>query len=271
MKRKVQPTLLVGIGIIGIIVLLALLAPWIAPNDPYEVNLSGKLQSFSWQYPLGTDQLGRCVCSRLLYGARLSLGAAAAALAATFFLGSVMGFISGFAGELADRIVMWLCDVVLSFPGTLLALVIVGYFGAGMGNLILSIAAISWAGYAVNIRSMVRTQRNADYVRLAVVGGCGRLRIAVVHVLPNVLMPALTLSVSGVSSMIMRVAALSFIGLGARLPKAEWGLMVSSSREVLYTDPGLLLTSIGAIFLTAFGLNLIGDALRDRFDSHADS
>ena len=197
MKKRSQASLIIGIVIIGIIVLLAILAPWIAPNDPYEVNLSAKLQGFSAQYPLGTDQLGRCVLSRLLYGARTSLGAATVALAATFLLGSIMGFISGFSNELVDRVVMWICDVLLSFPGTLLALVIVGYFGSGMEKLIISIAAVSWAGYAINVRSMVMTQRNADYVKLAVAGGCSKLRIAVVHVLPNVIMPSLTLSVSG--------------------------------------------------------------------------
>lgn len=269
MRRQAHIRLMIGLAIIAAITLLAVLAPWVAPNDPYQVDLSQKLQGFSAKYPLGTDQLGRCVFSRLLYGARQSLGAAVIALVATVFLGSIMGFISGFAGKFADRLIMWVCDVVLAFPGTLLALVIVGYFGSGMPNLVIAIAAVSWAGYAVNIRSMVMTQKSADYVRLAVVGGCSKGRIVLVHILPNVMMPALTLSISSISSMIMRVAALSFIGLGARLPQAEWGLMVNSSREVLYSNPNLMITSVGAIFLTAFGLNLIGDALRDKFDPNA--
>lgn len=266
MRKNGNLLLSFGLAIVLSISVVAIFAPWIAPHDPYAVNLQNALRPSSMQFPLGTDQLGRCVLSRLIYGARLSLGIAVMALIATVVLGSIMGLISGFFGGILDRVILWLCDVVFAFPGTLLALVIVGMFGSNMKNLILSIAAVSWAGYARNIRSLVRTERNADYVKLAVVCGASPNRIIFRHILPNVLMPAVTLSISGISGMVMRIAGLSFIGLGASLPAAEWGLMISSSRQVLLSHSNLIITAIGAVFLTALGFTLIGDGLRDKMD-----
>lgn len=257
-----------GLAIILLIVLAAVFAPQLSPNDPYAVNLSRKLEAPSSEFPLGTDQLGRCVLSRLLYGARRSLGAAFLALIATSLLGSLMGMLAGFFGGTIDRIILWLCDIVLSFPGTLLALVIVGMFGSSLQYLVLAIAAVSWAGYARNVRSMVSTEKNSDYVKLAVVSGAGTMRVLFRHILPNVIMPAITLSISSVSGMIMRVASMSFIGLGAQLPAAEWGLMISASREVMTTHPRLILYAILAIFVTVMSLSLIGDGLRDLTDPH---
>lgn len=266
MNRKGNLFLAFELAIVLVITAVAVLAPVIVPHDPYAVNLSQKLLPPGAEYPLGTDQLGRCVLSRLMYGARRSLGSALAALVAAVLLGSVMGLLAGFFGGVTDKIVLWLCDVMLTFPGTLLALVIVGMFGADLKNLVFAIAAVSWAGYARTIRSMVRTERSAPYVRLAVISGAGRLRILFRQIVPNIIMPALTLSVSSISGMIMRVAGMSFIGLGARLPAAEWGLMISSSREMLSSDPWLMLSATSAIFITSLGLNLIGDGLRDKYN-----
>ena len=267
MKRSNWP-LYLGLALAAAMILAALFAPFLAPNDPLKVDMKQMLAGSSTAYPLGTDQLGRCVFSRLLYGARTSLSVTCMVLVMTVGIGTVVGTISGlFAERWPDRLLTAVCEVVLAFPGMILALVVSGLLGPGIENIMLAVALVSWAKYARMVRNLVIGIGQMEYIKAARVAGTNRFHLVTWHILPNIAGTVGTVLVTDVGSTILRLAGLSFIGLGAQPPEPEWGMMINEARMYLESAPGLILCPVAAVSLTVLSFHLIGDSIRDRMDT----
>ncbi|RKK02778.1 nickel ABC transporter permease subunit NikC [Pseudoroseomonas wenyumeiae] len=245
---------------------LAALAPWIAPFDPAETNLAQRLMPPSTMHWLGTDHLGRDLLSRLLWGARASLGAVGAILLLVLAIGTVLGCLAGLLGGVVDTVLMRLADAFMTVPTLVLALFFVGALGTGMVNVIVAIALSHWAFYARLVRGLTLSLRARDHVAAARVAGASRLDIARRHVVPAVAGQVAVLASLDLGHWILHVAGLSFLGLGVAAPGAEWGVMISDARPFFRTAPMLVLLPGAAILLTVMAFNLLGDALRDRLD-----
>jgi ABC-type dipeptide/oligopeptide/nickel transport system permease subunit len=251
---------------LGLVTLAAVFAPLLAPHDPAAVDVVRKLEPASREFPLGTDHLGRDMLSRLLHGARLSLGTAVLAAAAIAATGLVLGMIAGYAGGVADAVISRVIDVLLAFPGLLLALALTGVLGPSLRNLMLAVVVVSWAGYARVVRGAVLAEREHAYVEAARATGASTRRVIVRHLLPNIVAPIVVLTTLDMAAILLGISALSFLGLGVQPPAAEWGAMLAEARPYLSRAPNLMLFPGAAIFLTALAFNLIGDGLRDALD-----
>ncbi|MCS7252331.1 MAG: ABC transporter permease [Anaerolineae bacterium] len=257
--------LLIGLLLIGMWVLIALLAPMIAPYSPVEQRLSERLSPPSLSHPFGTDELGRDVFSRVLYGARISLPIGFGVVALTALLGTTLGAIAGFVGGLLDELIMRLSDAVLAFPSLILAMAITAVLGPGLNNAMLAIVLVLWPEYARLMRGQVIYLREMEYVTAARAIGVPEHRILGRHILPNAASVILVKASLDVGNAILLAAALSFVGLGAVPPMPEWGAMVAAARQKFFewwigTFPGL------AILTTVVGFNFLGDGLRDFLD-----
>ncbi len=259
-------TAMIGIVIVSSFVLAAALAPLLAPHDPNSVDVLRKFAPPSAKFPLGTDHLGRDVLSRLLYGARLSIGTAVVATLGISLLGLVLGMLSGYLGGLVDTVISRVVDVLLAFPSFLLALAVTGVLGPGLGNLMLAVVAVSWAGYARIVRGSVLAEREKPYVEAARATGISEWRILWRHLLRNIVGPVVVLTTLDMGAILLGISALSFLGLGVKPPTAEWGAMLSEGRNYLSQAPSMMLFPGAAIFLMALGFNLFGDGLRDVLD-----
>jgi peptide/nickel transport system permease protein/nickel transport system permease protein len=250
-------------------ILLAVFAPVIAPHDPNDVSLERKLMIANNSYPLGTDHLGRCILSRLIYGARVSLGAAFAVMSVTLAISTVVGAISGYAGGRVDDLFMRICDIFLAFPSLILALALVGVMGPGLGNVVLAMALSQWAWYARMIRGMVLSLKERNYVLAAKVAGTGQAAILAKHILPNILPQIAVLATLDIGWVILHIAGMSFLGLGIQPPTPEWGAMINDGRQFLRGYPSLMAYPGFMILSVVMAFNLLGDALRDRVDPQA--
>jgi peptide/nickel transport system permease protein len=252
--------------VLGLLVVSALLGPLLSSRDPLEQTLSSRLEPPSNAYWLGTDQLGRDIASRILYGARLSLlvGVFVVGLAGAF--GTVVGLVAGYAGGLADESLMRFTDVFLAFPSLILAMAIAGALGPTLVNAILAIAVVTWPVYARLVRGQLLSLRRREYVEAARSIGATGVRILVRHLLPNAFGPVLVQASFDMGAAIIAVAGLSFIGFGAQPPTPEWGVMISEGRNYFSTEPWLSLFPGLAILFAAGSFNVLGDALRDAFD-----
>ena len=252
--------------VLGLLVVSALLGPLLNSRDPLEQTLSSRLEPPSNAYWLGTDQLGRDIASRILYGARLSLlvGVFVVGLAGAF--GTVVGLVAGYAGGLADESLMRFTDVFLAFPSLILAMAIAGALGPTLVNAILAIAVVTWPVYARLVRGQLLSLRRREYVEAARSIGATGVRILVRHLLPNAFGPVLVQASFDMGAAIIAVAGLSFIGFGAQPPTPEWGVMISEGRNYFSTEPWLSLFPGLAILFAAGSFNVLGDALRDAFD-----
>jgi peptide/nickel transport system permease protein len=244
----------------------ALLAPYLAPYSPLDQHLEDRLKPPGIRYPFGTDELGRDVLSRVLYGARLSIPAGVTVVALTGLLGALLGAIAGFAGGLVDESIMRVSDAVLAFPSLILAMAITTAMGPGLVNALLAIVLVLWPEYARLMRGQVLSIRHTEYVTAARAIGVPDRRILWRHVLPNTISVALVKASLDVGNVIIIAAALSFVGLGAVPPTPEWGAMVAAGRQKFFewwigTFPGL------AIFTVVMGFNFLGDGLRDLLDA----
>lgn len=258
----------VGLVFVTLVVFSAVFAPVIAPEGPNDQDLFNRLESPSADHPMGTDQLGRDVLSRLLHGARISLGIALAVVAITLTIGTAVGLIAGYAGGWIDEGLMRFVDVLLAFPGILLALVIAGILGPSLVNIMIALAVVGWTQYARIIRGSVLSVKEEEFVKSAQLMGVSKTRIVLRHILPNVVTPVVVLATMDMAYVILGTAGLSFLGLGAQPPTPEWGTMLSQGRNYVDTAwwivnfPGL------AIMVTVLGFNLLGDGLRDVLDPH---
>lgn len=259
-------TAMVGLGIVAAITLAAILAPALAPSDPNAVDVARKLEPPSREFLMGTDHLGRDVFSRLLYGARLSIGSTLVAAALITVLGLVIGLATGYFGGLVDTLGSRLIEIMLAFPTFLLALAVVGVLGIGLGNIMLAIVIAWWASYARIVRSAVLSEKSKQYIEASRAMGATTLRTLARHVAPNVVGPVLVLSTLDLGSVLLGISGFSFLGLGVSPPTAEWGAMLSDGRPYLGTGPHTMFFPGLAIFLMVLGFNLVGDGLRDAID-----
>jgi len=258
--------LVVALVLLGVIGAMALCAPWVAPHDPNAIDLARKLQPPGNGYPLGTDHLGRDLCSRLLYGARVSIGTVLGIVALILVLSLAVGCTAGYAGGWVDAALMRTCDVFLTFPTFILAMFLIGVLGTGLVNVILAIALTHWAWYARIVRGLVLSLKHRNFVAAARVAGTSRFRILQRHILPPVLAQLAILATLDIGHMMLHVSGLSFLGLGVQPPTPEWGVMINDARQYLWTQPALMLYPGLMIFLTVMAFNVPGDHLRDALD-----
>lgn len=256
----------VGMVVVLLFVVGALAAPWLAPHPPNATDFGNRFAPPSMDHPLGTDHVGRDELSRLLHGARLSLGMAFTATAGITIFGIVLGLVAGMYGRLVDSVIMRVVEVLQALPLLILALVVVGLLGQGLRNLIITIAVLGWTGYARIVRGMTFKLRDREYVQAARMVGASRLRIILRHVAPNLVGPVVVLSTLNMGSVLLAVSGLSFLGFGIAPPTAEWGAMVSEARAYLDKAPQLLAVPGLAITLMVLAFNLAGDGLRDLLD-----
>lgn len=248
------------------IISLALLAPWIAPHPPNRQDLLAAFAPPSRTYLLGTDHLGRDILSRVLFGARTTLGTTALVLVVILTIALSVGLLAGFVGGWLDQVLMRIVDLVLAFPGLILAVAVAGTLGPGLLNVTIALALVWWAGYARLIRALVLQIREREYITAAVALGVPRWRILLRHILPNMLGPLVVVASLDIGAIVLSIAGLNFLGLGAQPPTAEWGAMLNSAQPFLQTEPQLLAAPAGAIIVTVLAFNLLGDGLRDWLD-----
>ncbi|MDD2421936.1 MAG: ABC transporter permease [Heliobacteriaceae bacterium] len=255
-------------GLIVVLLLagVAVSAPLLAPGDPGRQNLVLNLIKPCWEYPFGTDELGRCIFSRVVYGTRVSLTIGVVVTAISGLIGVFTGLIAGYFGGLLDEILMRTVDVLLAFPGLVLALVLAGLLGPGLPNVILALALVGWMGYARVVRGAVMAVKVKEFVAGVRALGAGDWYILVRHILPNVLAPVIVMATLGIGHVILNAAALSFLGLGVQPPTPEWGAMLNGGRSYLRTAPHLTVFPGLAIMVTVLGFNFLGDGLRDVLD-----
>lgn len=254
---------------IGGFLLLAFAAPLIAPADPMAQALYNRLSPPTLEHPFGTDDFGRDILSRVIYGARISLRVGVFAVLIALILGTCIGVVAGYWGGWIDQILMRLMDLLLAFPSILLAIGIVAILGPGLENAMLAVGIVAMPQYARLVRASVLTVRETDYVMAARALGASDWRILCVAVLPNCLAPLIVQATLGLATAILDAAGLSFLGLGAQPPTPEWGAMLSQGRELIVRAPWVLTFPGGAIFFTVLAFNLVGDGLRDALDPKA--
>lgn len=251
--------------ILAILFIIAIFAPWIAPNDPVAVNLAYKLQSPSWQFPLGTDHLGRCNWSRILYGARISLGFALLIFISSLVIGLIVGTLSGYKGGWIDYLLMRICDGILAFPNLILILGLVGIFGPGLPQVILALMLVQWVYYARIFRGMVLSLKEQNFIAAAKISGSSQRKIIIKHIIPNVLPPLMVIATLEIGWAIIDISALSFLGFGVEPPIPEWGAMIHEGKAYIRTNPELMLYPGLSIMLVIVTFNLLGEALAERY------
>lgn len=258
-----------AVGCTGLILLIALLgifAPLIAPNNPFETNILRKFAPASLQYPLGTDQLGRCVLSRMIYGIRPTLGLAGLTMLGTISLGALMGILAGYFRGIAEEVIMRTVDVMLSFPSQIMVFAVVALLGINVQNVILANIFIKWAWYARMIRTGVMQYRDKNFVLFSRCVGMPERYILFRHLLPSITADLAVLSSLDIGWAIINISTLSFLGLGVQAPTPEWGAMLNEAKEVLTSNPVQMLVPGIAIVILVSCFNLLGDALRDVLD-----
>lgn len=245
---------------------IAVFAPSLTPFEPNSQDLNQALLPPGGKHLLGTDRYGRDLLSRVIMGARSTIFSALALMIVVSVFGTGVGLVCGYKGGKLDSILMRISDVFLAFPGMVFAVAVAGVFGGGIGNAVVALAAISWPKYARIARSQVLTVRSMAYVEAARMGGCGSLEIMLCQILPNIVGPVLVTATLDIGVMMMELAGLSFLGLGAQPPTAEWGSMMSDGRSMLQTAPWVVLAPGCAIFVSVMVFNLLGDTVRDLLD-----
>ncbi len=245
---------------------LVLLGKYLAPNDPYKTDLSHSLEGPSAQFPFGTDNLGRCILSRVLEGASASVFSALVVTGIVFAAGTAIGVAAGYLGGAADQILMKITMIFQAFPSFILAVAVAGILGPGLKNAMISLGVMYWTTYARLARSLVLRLRGEPYIQAARLCGAKRRHILWRHVLPAILPSMVTTGFLDISNVILSMAGLSFLGLGVQAPAAEWGLMISYGRSFLQSGPWCILFPSLALFVTVILFNLTGDCVRDALD-----
>lgn len=258
-QRKTQ----IGLAIAILFVLVAIFAPLIAPNNPTLVDVTVKLQNPSLKYPFGTDQLGRCVFSRIVCGSRYSLFYSFTVLAITLIVGLPIGMIAGYVGGKWDTAIMRVIDIFLAMPSFIIVLAIAGSFGTSGRNLILAMSMSYWANYARVSRALTLKIKGESYFQALKAGGLSNVRIIFKHVLRNIMPSIIALATVEIGSIILSIAGYSFIGLGVKPPTPEWGIMLSESKPFIQTFPQLMMYPGLTIMLIVFGVNMLGEGVQD--------
>ena len=253
-------------ALVTMLVLIAIFAPLLAPYDPIDGNMKNVFAAPSAEHWFGTDKLGRDTFSRIVCGTQVSLFMAVCLVTILAVVGATVGIISGYFGGKADMILMRLADIMLAFPGVVLAIAIAGILGGSIFNTIMALAVVGWAKYSRMVRSLVIKLRNRDFVAAAIVNGSTDIHILWQHILPNILPLVAVTCAMDIGTMMMEIAGLSFLGFGAQPPTPEWGLMLNEGRQYIQTAPWLMVWPGMAIFLVVAIFNLWGDSLRDILD-----
>jgi peptide/nickel transport system permease protein len=262
-----QPLAVLGIIFLAIFVVLAIFAPWIAPYDPAAIDLQVRLQGPSAAHWFGTDELGRDVLSRVIFGSRISLFVATSVVAISLSVGTLLGSLAGYYGRWIDATLnVFVMNAFMALPGILIAIALVAFLGPGMGNLILALSITGWVGYARLVRAQVLAAREREFVEAARAIGATDMRILCRHILPNVIQPVLVQAAIGMAGTILAEATLSFLGLGVPPPMPSWGVMLNDARAHLFDAPHTVVFPAIAIMLAILSFNFIGDALRDQLD-----
>ena len=264
-----QRWLAVGAGILLVLIVSASAAPLIAPHHPLRQSLAEDLTVYSADHPLGTDKLGRDILSRILHGGRISLLVGASTVTLSLAIGLIIGALSGYYGGRVDQLVMRLVDILLAFPGILLAIAFTAVLGPGLDHVIIALCLIGWTSYARLVRGEILALREREFVQAARALGCQPRRIILRHLLPNLLPPLLIQSTFGLAAAIVAEGSLSFLGLGVEPPTPSWGSMLNDGRQFLLVAPHLTTYPGLAIMLTVLALNLVGDALQERLDTRS--
>ena len=251
------------------IILVGILAPVIATHSPYESNLHDAFIAPNSEHIFGTDKLGRDIFSRVIYGTRISLSAALILVILIFTIGTTLGVIAGYFGGIIDTIIMRISDMMISFPGMVLAIAMAGIMGASVKNAVIAITVVSWTKYARLSRSLVLKIKETDYIRAAKVTGCKTVHIITRHIIPNIISTLIITATTDIGTMILELSALSFLGFGAQSPQAEWGLMLNEGRAYMVDCPWLMIYPGLAICIVVIVYNLLGDNLRDILDSRS--
>lgn len=254
------------IGLVLIVALIGIFAPFIAPNDPYATDILNKFAGFSCQYPLGTDNLGRCILSRMIYGIRPTLGLAVLTMIGTIGLGALMGLLAGYFRGIVEEVIMRTVDVMLSFPSQIMVFAVVALLGISVQNVIMANVFIKWAWYARMIRTGVMQYRDRNFVRFSRCIGTPESFILFRHLVPSIAADLAVLSSLDVGWAIINISTLSFLGLGVQAPTPEWGAMLSEAKNVLTSNPVQMLVPGIAVVILVAAFNLMGDALRDVLD-----
>src|SRR6202048_5102670 len=262
-----NPLAATGAVLVVLFVIFALFAPWIASQDPASIHLPARLDPPSSAHWFGTDELGRAILSRVIYGARISMLVGSCVVLTSLALGLIIGSIAGYYGGGIDRFVnVVLMNAFLSFPGILLAIAFVAFRGPGILNLVLALSLGAWVVYARLVRGQVLAAREREFVEAARALGASDLRIILRHILPNIIQPVIVQAAIGMAGAILAEATMSFLGLGVPPPTASWGTMLNDGRAHLFDAPHLVLFPAVTVMLAVLAFNFIGDALRDLLD-----
>lgn len=265
-RLKKHKLALLGGGVILILCLMAVLAPWLAPHDPLAQNLPDRLLPPGGAYPLGTDNLGRCVASRIIYGSRVTLRVGVMVVFITAAVGILAGSAAGYFGGWLDELIMRGVDILLAFPGLILALAIAGFLGPSLYSIMLALSLVGWTGYARVVRGTILSAKEKDYVLAARSLGIKDKSVLMHHIMPNILPPVIVMATMGMAHVMLSAAALSFLGLGLQPPNPEWGSMLNAGRPFMRTASHLTVFPGLAIMLTVLAFNFLGDGLRDALD-----
>ena len=259
--------IIIGITIVITLFLLSSFASLISPYNPADQNLYERLQEPGLSHLLGQDSLGRDILSRIIYGSRVSLKVGFLTIFISGIIGTLIGSVAGYYGGRIDRILMQICDIFLAFPGLLMAITLIAILGPGLNNVIFALCIMGWVSFARLVRGQILSLKNLDYIQAAVACGISDLRIILKHLLPNLMTPIIVHSTFGMAGAIVAEAGLSFLGLGIQPPETSWGMMLSEGRKFLLIAPHITTFPGLAIMIVVLGLNLLGDGLRDKFDT----
>ena len=262
-----QPLAAAGAALLAGFAFCAIFAPVLAPYGPAQLDLGARLMAPTGAHPFGTDELGRDILSRVLFGARISLLVSTSVVALSLALGLLAGYASGFYGGATDVVLnVYVTNAFLALPGILLAIAFVAFLGPGLGNVIVALAISGWVNYARLVRAQVIAVKQREFVEAARSLGASDLRLMVRHILPNIVQPLIVQAAIGMAGAVLAEATLSFLGLGVPAPAASWGAMLNDARSHLFDSPHLLFFPAMAVMLLVLAFNFLGDALRDQMD-----
>ncbi len=261
-----NPSAMAGLVITSAFVMVAVAAPWLTPYHPLKNDLSSALLPPSPTHPLGTDQLGRDVLARVLYGSRISLTVGLVVQSISLTVGTALGLVAGFFGGRVDGVIVGLTNAMLAFPSLLFAIAIMSVLGPGLYNVFIALGVLAWPTVCRLVRGEILSLKQREFVEAARAVGAGTLRIMLRHLLPNCMGPVIVVGTLGVATAILSEASLSFLGLGAQPPTPSWGSMIGRGRDYIFSAPWMVVAPGAAICLTILGLNMLGDGLRDVFD-----
>ena len=265
-KNRIWMKLILFAALAATLLLITIFAKYICPYDPYAQDLSQAMQPPSATHPMGTDTYGRDMLSRVLIGAQTSISSTFALGAIITVFGTIVGIFCGYYGGVVDSVMMRISDICLAFPGLVFAMAVAAILNGGVQNAVIALALISWPKYSRIARSQTLSMKSLPYMQAAQLAGDSALQMILRHVLPNIVGPILVTSMLDIGTMMMEIAGLSFLGLGAQPPVAEWGSMMSSGRSMLQTYPWIVLSPGLAIFVSVVIFNLLGDTIRDYMD-----